>query len=78
MRAILSKVVAGSMLAGAALMVFACGGNTAAPVNNTTEVNTTDEAVNVSDEMTTSTDAGANSGVVANDVAPVENAGNAM
>jgi len=77
MRAILSKVVAGSMLAGAALMVSACGGNAPAPANNTTEVNTT-EAINTTDEMTTSTDAANGSGVVANDVAPVENAGNAM
>lgn len=46
MRAILSKAVAVSMIAGAGLLVTACGGSTPAEVNNTTVVED-----NMSDEM---------------------------
>ncbi|WP_313535652.1 hypothetical protein [Sphingomonas sp.] len=49
MRAVLSKIVAGSMIAGAALLASACTSNTETNVNNTTEVvapeNTTDASV---------------------------------
>ncbi len=49
MRAVLSKIVAGSMIAGAALLASACSSNTETNVNNTTEVvapeNTTDASV---------------------------------
>lgn len=49
MRAVLSKIVAGSMIAGAALLASACSSNTETNVNNTTEVvapeNTGDAAV---------------------------------
>ena len=38
MRAILSKVVAVSMIAGASLLVSACGGETTVNTTNTTEV----------------------------------------
>jgi len=38
MRAILSKVVAVSMIAGASLLVSACGGETTVTTNNTTTV----------------------------------------
>ena len=40
MRAIISKVVAVSLVAGAGLMVAACGGETTAVVNNTTTTET--------------------------------------
>ncbi|WP_333571171.1 hypothetical protein [Sphingomonas sp.] len=49
MRAVLSKIVAGSMIAGAALLASACTNNETTSVNNTTEVvapeNTTDASV---------------------------------
>ncbi|MEI9928733.1 MAG: hypothetical protein WDN44_14965 [Sphingomonas sp.] len=55
MRAILSKVVAVSMIAGAGLLVTACKSETTATVNNTEEVTT--ENVGVSEDMTGATDA---------------------
>ncbi|MDF7775070.1 hypothetical protein P1X14_07420 [Sphingomonas sp. AOB5] len=55
MRAILSKVAAVSMIAGAGLLVTACGKTeTTATVNNTVEEVST---VNVTDEMTGTVDA---------------------
>lgn len=38
MRAVISKIVAGSMIAGAALLASACTNNETTAVNNTTEV----------------------------------------
>ncbi|MCW3836037.1 hypothetical protein ACFQ1E_08295 [Sphingomonas canadensis] len=70
MRAILSKAVAVSMIAGAGLLVTACGGETPA-VNNTATV--VDET-NVSDEMVTNLDGATGNEVVSNVAAPVANA----
>tara|TARA_B100000678_G_scaffold112884_1_gene94371 strand:- start:1015 stop:1260 length:246 start_codon:yes stop_codon:yes gene_type:complete len=44
MRALISKVVTGSMIAGAALMVSACGGSNETATDNTTitDMNSTD------------------------------------
>ncbi|MFZ5747526.1 MAG: hypothetical protein ACOY45_07685 [Pseudomonadota bacterium] len=55
MRALLTKIVAGSMIAGSALLVSACGETTVA-VNNTTEV-VPAENVATTDEMVSSMDA---------------------
>jgi hypothetical protein len=52
MRAIISKVVAVSMIAGAGLMVTACGGETTATVNNTTTVETVTSENGAEDTMT--------------------------
>ena len=49
MRALISKVVAGSMIAGAALMISACK-PAATPDTNVTETNMTE--TNVSEDMT--------------------------
>lgn len=77
MRALFSKAVAGSMIASAALLVSACGGNTETTVENTTvlDVNATDPVLDgtTSDNMTmvdgaTGNDMGlANDTVLAND-----------
>jgi hypothetical protein len=48
MRDLLSKIVTGSMVAGAALLVVACGSNEDATANNA--------AMNVEDTMTTGND----------------------
>ena len=59
MRAILSKIVAGSMIAAAALTVSACSSNDSATnVTNTTEVVPT-ENVGATDTMVTNIDAAA-------------------
>ena len=58
MRAVLSKIVTGSMIAGAALLVSACGGNESTNVTNTTEV-VPAENVTTTDTMVTNVDAGA-------------------
>lgn len=75
MRAVLSKIVAGSMIAGAALMVSACGGETA---NNTatTEVTNTDNAV--VDAGVTNVDAAPADNAVVDNGAVAANASNAM
>ncbi|HTG37369.1 hypothetical protein [Sphingomonas sp.] len=56
MRALISKVVTGSMIAGAALLVSACGGNTETTTENTvvTDLNTTDPMMDgtMTDNMT--------------------------
>jgi hypothetical protein len=56
MRAILSKVAAVSMIAGAGLVVAACGGTTPATVNNTVDA-TPIENVGAADDMTGGIDA---------------------
>ena len=59
MRAVLSKIVAGSMIAGAALLASACTSNESATnVTNTTEVVPT-ENVTTTDTMVTNIDAAA-------------------
>ncbi|MEZ0497174.1 hypothetical protein [Sphingomonas sp. IW22] len=56
MRALISKVVTGSMIASAALLVSACGGNTEPTTENTvvTDLNTTDPMMDgtMTDNMT--------------------------
>ena len=42
MRALLSRIMTGSMIAGAALIVAACGGGGEEAANNTADVNLTD------------------------------------
>ncbi|MGK6319233.1 hypothetical protein [Sphingomonas sp. DT-204] len=70
MRAILSKVVTGSMIAGAALLVSACGGNTTETTNTVvTDVNATDATMDgtVTDNMTAVDGAMGNDALLAND-----------
>ncbi|MET0245713.1 MAG: hypothetical protein ABW182_03100 [Sphingomonas sp.] len=56
MRAILSKVAAVSMIAGAGLVVAACGGSTPATVNNTVDPAPI-ENIGAADDMTGGIDA---------------------
>lgn len=60
MRALLSKVMTGSMIAGAALLVTACGGTEEAATNTTnmTEVDATDTMLDGSTNDVTAIDAG--------------------
>jgi hypothetical protein len=72
MRAILSKVVTGSMIAGAALLVSACGDSTPADtsVDNTmvTDMNSMEPMDGtMTDNMTSVDGAMANDGMMAND-----------
>jgi len=68
MRAIISKVLTGSLIAGAALAVSACGPKTETTTENTmvTDMNTTDDTGTMSDNMT-AVDGSANGGMMAND-----------
>lgn len=79
MRAILSKAVVVSMIAGAGLLVTACGGGeTPANVTNVTEELPV-ENVGTSDNMTLTTDIdGANATVEANTVEANATVGNTM
>ena len=52
MRAFITKAVAGSLIAGAALMVSACGSKT----ENTTDTNTTVTDMNATEGMDSTTD----------------------
>ncbi|MHA6719922.1 hypothetical protein ACX40Y_10795 [Sphingomonas sp. RS6] len=74
MRAVLSKIVAGSMIAGAALLASACTSNESTSVNNTTEIVAPE---NTTDAMVTNVDAGAENGMMDNG-AMMENTTNAM
>ena len=71
MRAILSKVVTGSMIAGAALLVSACGGQTENTTENTvvTDLNSTDTMMDgtMTDNMTAVDGAMGNDAMMAND-----------
>ena len=75
MRAFISKVVTGSMIAGAALMVSACGTKTETTTTNDTTVtemgNETTETV--TDNMTAPDAATMDSNVMANDTTVVSN-----
>jgi len=72
MRALLSKIMTGSMVAGAALLVAACGGSGDEAANNAVDVNLTDvdmgndttiiESTNGTDSMNMSTDMGNEAG----------------
>lgn len=78
MRSILSKVLTGSMIASAALMVSACGPKTDATDNTTvTDVNSTEGTDTMSDNMT-AVDGGANGGMMANDSSMMGNGGDMM
>lgn len=91
MRALIAKVVTGSMIAGAALMVSACGSKTDTATDNTmvTDMNSTD--MGTMDDNMTAVDSTmgndammANDGMMANDTAMSndmtanDTAGNAM
>jgi len=69
MRAILSKLVAGTMVAGAALLVSACGGgqNTTANVTETNYVES-DMTNTVSDDMTAIDAANGSGAMMSSDV----------
>ncbi|QPQ55984.1 hypothetical protein IC614_05240 [Allosphingosinicella flava] len=62
MRALLSKVMTGSMVAGAALLVAACGGSEDAAVNNTamTEMDSNDMMMDGMTNDMQAVDSGAN------------------
>ena len=68
MRALISKVLTGSMIAGAALMVSACGSSTETTTDNTmvTDMNATEGMDTMTDNMT-AVDGAMNSGMMAND-----------
>lgn len=68
MRAIISKVLTGSMIAGAALAVAACGPKTETTTENTTvtDMNATEGMDTMSDNMT-AVDGSMNGGTMAND-----------
>ena len=74
MRALISKVLTGSMIAGAALMVSACGPKTDTTTENTmvTDLNATEGMDTMSDNMTSvdgamGNDMMGNGGMMAND-----------
>ena len=64
MRALISKVVTGTMIAGAALMISACT-KTETTSTNIVDLNATDEST-MTDNMT-AVDAGNDTGMVANE-----------
>ena len=69
MRDLLAKVLTGSMIAGAALMVSACGGKEEAnttETTNVTEMNTMD--ANMATDNMTAVDAANGTGTMANDM----------
>jgi hypothetical protein len=64
----ISKVLTGSMIAGAALLVSACGGNNETATENTlvTDLNATEGMDTMTDNMT-AVDGAMNGGMMAND-----------
>ncbi len=68
MRALISKVMTGSMIAGAALAVAACGPKTenVTETTNVTDMNSTEGMDTMSDNMT-AVDGASNGGMMAND-----------
>ncbi|MBM3928773.1 MAG: hypothetical protein FJ335_09985 [Sphingomonadales bacterium] len=77
MRALLTKAVTGSMIAGAALLVSACGGSTTNTTENTviTDLNATDTTMDgtMSDNMTPVDGAMGNDMMMANDTMMMSN-----
>lgn len=71
MRAIVSKALTASMIAGAALLVSACGGSTETTTENTvvTDLNSTDTMMDgtMTDNMTAVDGAMGNDAMMAND-----------
>lgn len=80
MRAILSKLLTGSMIAGAALMVSACGPKADTATENTmvTDVNSTEGMDSTASDNMTAVDGASNGGMMANDSAMMGNGGDAM
>ncbi|MBW4329823.1 hypothetical protein KY084_02900 [Stakelama sp. CBK3Z-3] len=82
MRAIISKVVTGSMVAGAALMVSACGGSDETTVDNTviTDMNSTDPMMDgtMSDNMSMVDGTMGNDAMLMNDTMGNDMMGNDM
>jgi len=74
MRALISKVLTGSMIAGAALAVSACGPKTDTATDNTTvtDMNATEGMDTMSDNMT-AVDGSMNGGMMANDTMMMSN-----
>ena len=74
MRALISKVLTGSMIAGAALAVAACGPKTETTTDNTTvtDMNATEGMDTTSDNMT-AVDSSMNSGMMSNDSSMMSN-----
>ncbi|MES1974824.1 MAG: hypothetical protein V4472_20400 [Pseudomonadota bacterium] len=67
MRAFISKVVTGSMIAGAALMVSACGPKTETTVTNDTTITDMGNDATISDNMTTVDSTTMDNGAMANE-----------
>ena len=69
MRALISKVLTGSMIAGAALMVSACGPKTETTTENTmvTDLNATEGMDTMSDNMTSVDSSMGNDAMMGND-----------
>ncbi|MCR5871538.1 MULTISPECIES: hypothetical protein [unclassified Sphingomonas] len=82
MRALLTKAVAGSMIASAALLVSACGGTTETTADNTTvlDVNATDPVLDgtTTDNMTMVDGATGNDTGMAGDAMANDTMGNGM
>jgi hypothetical protein len=74
MRAFISKVVTGSMIAGAALMISACQPKTETTTNDTTVTEMSNETVDTTtDNMTAPDAATTDNGAMANDATVVTN-----
>ena len=79
MRALISKVLTGSLIASAALAVSACGPKTETTTDNTmvTDMNATEGMDTMSDNMT-AVDGSMNGGMMANDTMGAGMGGNDM
>ncbi|WCM29339.1 hypothetical protein NDN01_10840 [Sphingomonas sp. QA11] len=73
MRAFISKVATGSMIAGAALMVSACGPKTETTTTNDTSITEMGNDATISDNMTTVDSTSMDGNMMANDTAVVTN-----
>ena len=73
MRAFISKVVTGSMIAGAALMVSACGPKAETTTTNDTSITEMGNDATISDNMTTVDSTSMDGNMMANDTAVVTN-----
>ena len=73
MRAFISKVVTGSMIAGAALMVSACGTKTETTTTNDTTVTEMGNDTTITDNMTTVDSTSMDGNMMGNDTAVVTN-----
>jgi len=76
MRSTISKILTGSMIAGVALAVSACGPKTETTTENTmvTDLNSTEGMDTMSDNMT-AVDGASNGGMMANDSMGMDNGG---